>query len=104
MTWRRSVKALTKSQQRKTREIGESIYAHELHWKIFQWQLEMTRSKEELRAIEAKLARLARAALSQASACRALRRQRDTRNRRRKLLILWIVTATARIEALGKGD
>lgn len=97
------MKPLSKSQQRKTRDIGESIDTAALTWAIWQWQKEMVRSKIELQDIERKLAKALRATISQTRSLSTLRRQRDTRNRRRKLLILWISTAQARIDAL-EGD
>ena len=97
---RRKVEPLTKAQQRRTKELRESLDASDLHWRIWKWQKELRRNRTELQAAEKKLAAVDGRCVKRVSLSHTLRQQRDTRIRRRKLLLLWIQIAMARIEQL----
>jgi len=94
------VKPLSAYQQGREAELRSSTDLADLRWRIRRWQGELERSNRQVKRMEKDLAKLDQCLVSQTQRKRDLRAQRDTRLRRRRVVLVWIRAATARVEEL----
>ncbi len=84
--------------------IGRMTSPRALRERVRKYQRELRKTKPALAELERDIERLIAYAIKQTSRLGPLRDEQRTKERRRRMLLRWILTATARIDVLEQGD